>query len=398
LGRTLFGGTSFSFSSAPSTSSTSVKSAFPPSSSTSASVTTSARSAFAGSSGAPTNTKVWGTSTEESPSDDDDYEVPPTPQQQLQSTASAASSASVSITAPSTSASSTSMPPPPARAAVPKSAFADVLPAVQQLHVSDDDDVSAVDTSNVMNMSCGVDISRDEDANNGDASFNVSMAGEEAVDEQGDEVVSGDWTASSRSAAPAPGAHGVLGRRGSELPVAHLREDSKMETKSSGVWSPLPLEHVDGADHANAQEVAEYIVDIIDTLRGSEEKFAVPSSFLVNHKINGSLREEVINWLVGVHYMHNLKQETLYLSVNYFDRALHRRPNTSQHKLQLLASTALFLANKYEESWPVHSDKLVEGADGAFTREHLLVDSYSLYSHFASMYGFVDEMIVIHCV
>jgi hypothetical protein len=57
----------------------------------------------------------------------------------------------------------------------------------------------------------------------------------------------------------------------------------------------------------------------------------------------------------------NLVPETVFLAVNYVDRFLSIK-NVPQHRLQLLGTTAAFIASKYEEVSPLTLDDLVDNA------------------------------------
>jgi hypothetical protein len=59
-----------------------------------------------------------------------------------------------------------------------------------------------------------------------------------------------------------------------------------------------------------------------------------------------------------VHLKFKLKEETLFLAVNIIDRYLSQQTITKE-KFQLLATTALFIATKYEEIYPPTGQELL---------------------------------------
>ena len=68
--------------------------------------------------------------------------------------------------------------------------------------------------------------------------------------------------------------------------------------------------------------------------------------------INEKMRAILIDWLVEVHLKFKLVPETLYLTVNLIDRYLLGSP-VERSNLQLVGVSALLLASKYEEIYPL---------------------------------------------
>lgn len=74
---------------------------------------------------------------------------------------------------------------------------------------------------------------------------------------------------------------------------------------------------------------------------------------------------------IQVHYKFELRQETLFLTVNLIDRFLEKH-SVVRKKLQLVGLVAMLLACKYEEvSVPVVDD-LVFISDKAYSRQEVL--------------------------
>lgn len=87
--------------------------------------------------------------------------------------------------------------------------------------------------------------------------------------------------------------------------------------------------------------------------------------------IRPDMRRVLIDWLVEVHSMFNLKPETLFLAINILDRYCSVKQVPRAH-LQLLGSTALLVASKYEEMYAPEVEDFVYVADKAFTRKDVL--------------------------
>ncbi|KAL6528159.1 Cyclin-B2-3 [Orobanche hederae] len=117
---------------------------------------------------------------------------------------------------------------------------------------------------------------------------------------------------------------------------------------------------IDSADNKNPLAIAEYIDDIYEYYKRTENKSCVPPTYMAHQfDINERMRAILIDWLIEVHYKFELMEETLYLTVNIIDRFLAIQP-VLRKKLQLVRATAMLLACKYEEvSVPIVDDLIV---------------------------------------
>jgi cyclin B len=84
------------------------------------------------------------------------------------------------------------------------------------------------------------------------------------------------------------------------------------------------------------------------------------------------MRTILVDWLCEVHHKLKLKAETLYLTVNIVDRYLAKKTNVARSKLQLVGTTALLIASKYEEIYPAEIDDLVEACDSAYPSNEIV--------------------------
>eukprot|EP00696_Hemimastix_kukwesjijk_P019248 gnl/Hemi2/8463_TR2925_c0_g1_i1.p1 gnl/Hemi2/8463_TR2925_c0_g1~~gnl/Hemi2/8463_TR2925_c0_g1_i1.p1 ORF type:complete len:529 (-),score=164.51 gnl/Hemi2/8463_TR2925_c0_g1_i1:173-1759(-) len=93
----------------------------------------------------------------------------------------------------------------------------------------------------------------------------------------------------------------------------------------------------------------EYVEDIYAYLRRTESTFQPSASYMTHHTdINEKMRAILIDWLVDLHMKFRLLPETLFLAINILDRVLEKQ-TVSRSKLQLVGTTAMFVASKYEE-------------------------------------------------
>lgn len=122
----------------------------------------------------------------------------------------------------------------------------------------------------------------------------------------------------------------------------------------------------------------------------------MPGYMRIQTDINQKMRAILIDWLVSVHLKLDLKNETLYLTVNLLDRYL-ATTWVSKSKLQLVGIVALLIACKYEEIYPPLINDLIALTDNAFNREEFLETELKLMSSlrfkitFASSSLFVDR-------
>jgi len=89
-------------------------------------------------------------------------------------------------------------------------------------------------------------------------------------------------------------------------------------------------------------------------------------------EINEKMRSILVDWLVEVHRMFKLLPETLFLCVAMIDRFLSVKQIT-RDKLQLVGITAMLIASKYEEIYAPECNDFVYIADGAYTKQQILL-------------------------
>lgn len=92
----------------------------------------------------------------------------------------------------------------------------------------------------------------------------------------------------------------------------------------------------------------EYSEAIYKYFREKEINSSCKEGYINPEEINESIRSTLIDWIVSIHSKLMLKEETLYLAVNYIDRYI-RKVQPTKHELQLIGLTCLIIAAKYEE-------------------------------------------------
>lgn len=86
--------------------------------------------------------------------------------------------------------------------------------------------------------------------------------------------------------------------------------------------------------------------------------------------ISFPMRSIVVDWLATVMVEYRLQEETLHLAVSHLDRFLSVM-SVRREKLQLVATTCLFIAAKYEEANPPQIGEFVYITDDAYTEGHV---------------------------
>ncbi|XP_063312993.1 G2/mitotic-specific cyclin-B1-like [Pelobates fuscus] len=116
---------------------------------------------------------------------------------------------------------------------------------------------------------------------------------------------------------------------------------------------------VDTCAHANV--CGEYAKDTYSYLKQLEMDQTIRYHYLNGQNITPTLRAITVNWLVRIHLLLCLNQETLFTGVCILDRFLQANP-LDKKMLQLAGLTSLFIASKYEEPTPKPIAKFVSSS------------------------------------
>ncbi|KAL8168319.1 hypothetical protein V2J09_009818 [Rumex salicifolius] len=166
----------------------------------------------------------------------------------------------------------------------------------------------------------------------------------------------------------------------SDLPVPMIPEEIELvptdknqmeEVEMEDIFEELVMD-IDRCDAKNHLAVVDYVEDLYLNYRNMEASSCVSADYMTQQfDINEKMRAILIDWLIEVHYKFELREETLFLTVNLIDRFLAKQ-SVVRKKLQMVGLIAMLLACKYEEvSVPVIED-LIFISDKAYTRKELL--------------------------
>lgn len=136
---------------------------------------------------------------------------------------------------------------------------------------------------------------------------------------------------------------------------------------------------LDAEDLDDPLMVAEYVVEIFDYYKDLEEP-TMPNPNYIEHQkeLEWKMRGILVDWLIEVHTRFRLLPETLFLAVNIIDRFLSAKV-VPLDKLQLVGTTAMFIASKYEEVLSPHIGNFVHVADDGFSVDEVLsAERYTL--------------------
>uniref|UniRef100_A0A5B7AKK3 Putative G2/mitotic-specific cyclin S13-7-like n=1 Tax=Davidia involucrata TaxID=16924 RepID=A0A5B7AKK3_DAVIN len=133
-----------------------------------------------------------------------------------------------------------------------------------------------------------------------------------------------------------------------------------------------PIVNIDAADVDDELAVVEYVEDIYEFYKLTEDESRVHDYMGSQPDINSKMRSILVDWLIEVHRKFELMPETLYLTINIVDRFLSIN-TVSRRELQLVGIGSMLIACKYEEIWaPEVKDFIVISAN-AYVREEVLL-------------------------
>ncbi|CAF4070933.1 unnamed protein product, partial [Rotaria sp. Silwood2] len=119
-------------------------------------------------------------------------------------------------------------------------------------------------------------------------------------------------------------------------------------------------------------ELPEYRRSIFEHLKSVEHIYAPKVNFMeYQSDTNSAMRTILIDWLIEVADEYKLNDETLFLCVQYVDRFLST-VNVTRSKLQLLGTTCMYVASKYEEMYPPALEEFSFITDNTYETKHIL--------------------------
>ncbi|KAJ3648268.1 hypothetical protein Zmor_020082 [Zophobas morio] len=155
-------------------------------------------------------------------------------------------------------------------------------------------------------------------------------------------------------------------------PVQPAKKDNPPVNKAfSSSQLPTALEN-DSETCTDPQMVSEYQGDIFKYLHEMELKYPIRANFLENHKSTSRMRAILVNWLIRVHENFGLCLETLHMCISLIDRYLQDNTQVGRESLQLVGTSALLIACKYEEMYYPGLQDFKYICDNTFSTDEIL--------------------------
>ncbi|XP_078067655.1 G2/mitotic-specific cyclin-B3 [Mustelus asterias] len=151
-----------------------------------------------------------------------------------------------------------------------------------------------------------------------------------------------------------------------------LKEPGPLEDVDESTDIKLPV--YDDVDEENLSDPflnATYANDIFSYMKEREEKFVLKGYMQKQPDLNIEMRAILVDWMVEVQENFELNHETLYLAVKLVDHYLAMTV-CMRETLQLLGSTGILIAAKFDERCPPCVDDFLYICDDAYQREELL--------------------------
>lgn len=149
------------------------------------------------------------------------------------------------------------------------------------------------------------------------------------------------------------------------LPSLTLQQENQTPEAEEDL-EDFDLENIDDIYH-----VPHYAKDIFRHYKNRETQFSV-ADYLGRGEttVTRTMRAILVDWMVEIQENFELNHETLYMAVKLTDLYLDRVP-VSKENLQLVGSTALFVASKFDERCPPCCDDFLYICDDAYSKEEL---------------------------
>ncbi|EDO15606.1 hypothetical protein Kpol_1006p2 [Vanderwaltozyma polyspora DSM 70294] len=129
-------------------------------------------------------------------------------------------------------------------------------------------------------------------------------------------------------------------------------------------------EDLDAEDANDPFMVSEYVTNIFDYLHHLEVITLPQKQDLFKHRNIHQNRDILVNWMIKIHNKFGLLPETLYLAINLMDRFLCKEL-VQLDKLQLVGTSCLFIASKYEEVYSPSIKHFASETDGACSEDEI---------------------------
>nr|GMD56430.1 G2/mitotic-specific cyclin-2-like [Ipomoea batatas] len=168
------------------------------------------------------------------------------------------------------------------------------------------------------------------------------------------------------------GANGQHAPMVSEQTETDSTKKAQMDINLEDISEEEAVMDIDSCDMNNPLAVKEYVEDLFAYYRNVENFSCVSPGYMAQQfDINERMRAVLIDWLIEVHHKFELREETLFLTVNLIDRFLEKQ-TVMRKKLQLVGMVSMLLACKYEETAVPGVSDFIYISGEAYTRKEVL--------------------------
>jgi cyclin B len=129
---------------------------------------------------------------------------------------------------------------------------------------------------------------------------------------------------------------------------------------------------IDERDSGDLLCVTAYVKEIYQYHREQEHRSVARPTMHRQVAVTVNMRTMLVDWLSEVHHKLKFKAETFYLTVNIIDRYLAKKTDVARNKFQLVGTTALLIASKYEDIYPAEINDLVEACDSEYLSDEIV--------------------------
>ena len=188
--------------------------------------------------------------------------------------------------------------------------------------------------------------------------------------------------------------------------VVHVT-DARDKGESSGYQYSRDPDNIDEKDANDELMVTAYVKEMFQFFREREQ---VIYSYLggddaIQPIINERMRSILVDWLVEVHLGMRCDPAVLYLAIQIIDRFLAAKSpsnKATKKNLQLIGTSAFFIASKYEQIYPVSLRDLEYVCDHVYTEDDvsflLVYFDIALYQVASSYIFFLLYYIILQII
>jgi len=157
-----------------------------------------------------------------------------------------------------------------------------------------------------------------------------------------------------------------------EEPILEITVKSSTVTESTVQSPPEGVHDFDKETWTDPFQMSRYCMEIFEYYKSREPHFAITKYLEHQPEVNKQMRAVLVDWLVEVQESFELNHETLYLGVKLIDFFLSRSQSIPRANLQLLASTAMLIAAKFDERCPPAIEDFVYICDDAYDSNQII--------------------------